>query len=90
MPAASTEAAEPAAAEASSAAAVAGSYDGPALPQRRIEVDSNSGYVPEPTREDEDGNRVHTSISEKWKVYDSEPVPWTDEERKVGGRWVGG
>lgn len=54
----------------------------PDLPQRRIDVES-SGYVPKPTHQDEDGNKVHTSISEKWKVYDSEPVPWTDEERRV-------
>lgn len=58
-------------------------YDGPALPLRRVEVQEGGSFVPEPTREDEDGNKVHTSISEKWKVYDSEPVPWTQEERQV-------
>eukprot|EP00750_Incisomonas_marina_P014980 INCI18044.2.p1 GENE.INCI18044.2~~INCI18044.2.p1 ORF type:complete len:465 (+),score=100.41 INCI18044.2:70-1464(+) len=57
-------------------------YDGPALPLRRVEVQEGGSFVPEPTREDEDGNKVHTSISEKWKVYDSEPVPWTQEERQ--------
>ncbi len=61
-------------------------YEGPQLPLRRVEQEEEDAgrYKPEPTHEDRDGNQVHTSISKKWKVYDSEPVPWTDEERKVG------
>ena len=53
----------------------------PILPQRRVEPDAN--YTPAPTETDADGNKVHTSISDKWKVYDNEPVAWTDEERQV-------